>query len=379
MLDFSSIQAGGGVQQALSFLDAIERTSFCHFDLSYLFPGKGELRPRAADFNPARTLVAPAALPRRLLFLRSRAVRFLLRNRVQAVFTLFGPGVPHPPGVASVVGVAYSDIGYPSGPFWDYMPRRRRWRRRLINVGRRRQLRKATCLLAETTLVKTQLSRSLPFALEKIHVIPPAPSRFVADSRADVQAECRSLLLLSGPARHKNLWRLYDVAELAARERLDFRLVLTVRRHRWIRSLPDPGRVDDAVIDRYFDFVGPVPCTEIGPLYESCDILMNLSDLESFTNNYVESWQAGLPLLCSDRDFARHICGGSALYVEPHRPESVLRGIQRLMGSPELRTSLAAEGKKRLAALPSLRERYDEIARIICSEISQRRKGQDNE
>jgi glycosyltransferase involved in cell wall biosynthesis len=376
LLDFSSIRRGGGVQLALNFLNGVERTRVSEFDLCYLLPGDGELHARKEEFGRAYTCIASVPLPQRLVFVRREAQKFMQHNHVRAIFTFFGPGIPHPKEVVSIVNVAFPTICYSDSPFWKHLFVKESLKLRFINSGRRWQIRGATCLLAETELMKSRLARSVPFLIDKIHVIPPSPSLFIQDQERRVYGKCKRFLLLSGLAPHKNLWRLYEVARLAKVAGIECRFVMTVQRDAWLSSLHDRTDIDDAIVDRYFEFVGPVPSAKIGQLYESCDVLMNLSDLESFSSNYMESWKMGLPLICSDRDFSRQICGESALYVEPHQPDTVLRGMQRLVESPELRQSLSAEGKQRLANLPSLTERYDRIAEVIQCEIAKNKRGQ---
>ena len=94
---------------------------------------------------------------------------------------------------------------------------------------------------------------------------------------------------------------------------------------------------------------------------------MNLSELESFSNNYMEAWKAGLAQICSDRDFARHICGGSAFYVEPLNPIEAASQIRHIISQPSELNRLAINGKSLLAALTRPEEYLAKTLEIISS------------
>jgi len=47
LIDMSSIRAGGGVQQAINFIENIEKTSFYEHRLYLLIPSQGALRKLA--------------------------------------------------------------------------------------------------------------------------------------------------------------------------------------------------------------------------------------------------------------------------------------------------------------------------------------------
>jgi len=205
--------------------------------------------------------------------------------------------------------------------------------------------------------MKARVSKVLPFPVERIRVIPPAVSAHVRHLERPDGEPARRFAFVSGIETHKNLWRLYEIARCAvARGFRDFTFHLTVTREAYLQRVV--GRLPDMrIIDRHFSFIGPVAPREIMQVYASADCVVSLSDLESFSNNYMEAWKVGLPLIVSDRDFARAICGTSALYVDPHHTEAVVDGLMRVHSDPVLRRCMVAEGKLRLDELPTLQQR----------------------
>ena len=64
--------------------------------------------------------------------------------------------------------------------------------------------------------------------------------------------------------------------------------------------------------------------------------------VESSTAVFPESFIAKRPLLVSDRDFARGLCGNAALYFNPLDPSDIAKKIQRIIEDTELYDSLVA-------------------------------------
>ena len=255
------------------------------------------------------------------------------------------------------MSVAYPVICYPESTYWLNAGIKERLQVRALNWMRVRRLRQASSIIAETEIMKARVSEVLRFPAERIRVIPPAVSAHVRTLERTNGAPVRRFAFVSGNETHKNLWRLYEIAHCAiARGFRDFTFHLTVTRDAYLKRLIGRQR-DMQIIDQHFSFIGPIAPREIMRVYENADCVVSLSDLESFSNNYMEAWKVGLPLIVSDRDFARSICGESALYVDPHDTQSVVAGLMRVHADPVLRRRMIADGKRRVGELPSLPQR----------------------
>ncbi|NIA07132.1 MAG: glycosyltransferase [Actinobacteria bacterium] len=371
IIDMSAIRRGGGVQLACNFLDRYRTSSFRQFRPVILLPGDGLLADWESPDGLAvvEVLRAPTRAAKRWVFYRTRLQKLIRHHNIKASFTFFGPGLPCPGSVISVVSVAYPIICYPESPFWKYCPRSKAWPTKFRNVFRRNAIRQASVVLAETETMKGRLVQHLRLSPKKVSVLPPVVSSYIPDVEK-VPETCQSILVLSGLAPHKNLWRLYDVAYLANEKGLDIRFLVSVDREAFITAQRNTYPLVLEVINRRFEFVGSVPPRRIGDMYERSDALLNISDLESFSNNYMEAWTASSLLICSDRDFARHICQDSAIYVEPHDAESVVDGIERLLAMTlDEREAMVRAGKRLLHQLPNFTERFDIIADQIIELI----------
>lgn len=115
---------------------------------------------------------------------------------------------------------------------------------------------------------------------------------------------CFIVLVLSGLAFHKNNWRLYDVACILNEQNVDV-AACSFNKDDFISHTKSMlnRKIDSIIVDKYFEFIGTVKPDKINSLYERSNALINISDLESYSNNYMESWKASVLLICSDRDF----------------------------------------------------------------------------
>ena len=107
--------------------------------------------------------------------------------------------------------------------------------------------------------------------------------------------------------------------------------------------------------------IGPVPSQMLSQVYRRADALIFPTLLESFSRTYSEAMYFGLPILTSDRDFARHLCRNAATYFDPLDADSVARAMARVMQDGGLRARLVENGRRLLAQAPT----WDEIARTL--------------
>jgi len=361
LIDFGAIKSGGGAQLAFNFLKQLDEKDIDVSDVCLLLPSEGPLSKEKFGNKYASIIYSPSNYFKRIIFENITLYRFIRKMNIKKIYTFFGSGLPHPVYVQSIVSVAYPIICYPDSPYWKYLALIPKYKKLLINNFRRARLRKASHIIAETEVMKARLSREIPYDIDNISVIPPAPSGFLQDIDYDFSTTRNTYLFLSGTDPHKNIWRLYAVAEELERKGfLDFTFIITVNKDNYMASLNE-SNIDESIIDKHFKFLGTVHPSEIQTVYQQSDFLVLLTDLESFSNNYMESWKAGVPMIVSDRDFARHICQDSAIYVEPHDINDVCEKIISVSGDSDIKRNLVESGKRRLSTLKSTEERFDEI------------------
>lgn len=364
LIDFGAIKTGGGAQLAINFLEylKINRVE----KLFLILPEQGVLSKFEPDFAED-CIFCPTPYIKRKIWEIFKLRDYIIGNSINCCFTFFGSGLPKYKKEKSLVSVAYPIICYPDSEFWDIIPRIYRYRTNIINFFRKNRIRNADMILAETEVMAIRLQRYVGIARHKIRVIAPAPTAYVTERpfRDIINRDSPVFLFLSGLDFHKNLWRLPKIAGFLSCQGLDnFVFKISVTKDNYLSKYRFD--LDDRIIiDKYFDFIGQLHPSSINAIYSQSDFMVNISYLESFSNNYMEAWKSSLPIISLDTDFSRHICGDSALYIQFDKLEEGARKIVELVDSDSRRKMMICEGKKRLLRLPTLPQRVESILSIL--------------
>jgi glycosyltransferase involved in cell wall biosynthesis len=165
------------------------------------------------------------------------------------------------------------------------------------------------------------------------------------------------LLYLSAYYAHKNLEIIPHVAAALSRRVHDrhFEFVLTLPEEdaSKIRGLAREIGVEESIVN-----MGHVLISDAVSVYQSCHICFMPSLLESFSANYPEAMATGRPLVATDLDFARAICGDAAVFFEPRSAEAAADAILDLLGNEALWCEKIENGRRALADLPTPADRF---------------------
>ncbi|MCO5279269.1 MAG: glycosyltransferase [Saprospiraceae bacterium] len=365
LIDFSALKSGGGCQLALNFIDCISNLNDIEFEkYILLLPRTGPLNKLYLKYPKFKYLLSPSDnIFRRIIFEKCKLNRLYKKNSIGKIFTFFGAGLPHPSNIVSIVVVAYPIICYNDSPFWSYLSFYSKFKLKFKNYIRLKRLSKANKILVETPIMKVRISKVLNKDLEEVQFLKPAPSDFVIKNDKEYYNYIKEFkfIVLSGTSPHKNLWRIPELAIELNKLCINFKFVISVSEKDFLKSLKNRYLGLYLNIKDKFSFVGSIHPSEINSFYEGGDFLVSLSDLESFSNNYMEAWKASVPLIVSDRDFSRTICKDSALYIEPHSPVKSALDIYNYISDIELINRRILIGRKLLEDLPDTKERVNFI------------------
>jgi glycosyltransferase involved in cell wall biosynthesis len=239
--------------------------------------------------------------------------------------------------------------------------------RLIVGYGRRfcRTTLPKVHVIAQTETMRRRLMEYQPDP-ERVSVIPNAafflpdgPEGAAGRTSERDEREPFTFVYVTRYYAHKNLEIFLEalpaLARMAARR---FRLWITIAadQHPGARKFLEklgksPAR--ELVVN-----LGPVPSAKLTEIYGAADALVMPTLLESYSRTYMEAMHFGLPIVTSDRDFARERCGEAAVYCDPLDADSVARAMARLMEDAELPARLAEKGRWMLAEAPG----WEEIA-----------------
>ena len=152
------------------------------------------------------------------------------------------------------------------------------------------------------------------------------------------------ILYVGSLSRRKNIVRMLKAACRLARNRgFSFIFVGDVSKSLTTSVTQIPEDVASKIT-----FVGPVDdSSRLASYYRNAKCFMFASSYESSGLPPIEAMACGCPVLASDIPALRERCGDAALFCDPHDVESIIHGLERLMGDETLRSQLEALGYQR--------------------------------
>jgi len=166
---------------------------------------------------------------------------------------------------------------------------------------------------------------------------------------------------------HKNLEGIVEMFQRFPHELKDTVVFLTIspEQHPGARRLL--RTIERFGLSQQIVNVGPIEQKRIPAYFKNCHALLFPTLMESFSATYLEAMAFDLPVLTSDLDFAREICGSAALYFDPWSGESIVEAIARIRGNAELRQSLLEAGRARLRDTHS--RSWEDIAGAVVADL----------
>lgn len=290
-------------------------------------------------------------------------------TRPDAVFTIFGPSyvkfkAPEFSGFANPFAL-FSGFGH-----YHNHPLHRTVLSLFKKYLRAPFLRRPSEYWVETAVAKEALARLTGKSLCQIHVVPNCVNPLLSENlKTAPRIPDGSILCLAAAYWHKNHRILPKVAALLEADGSlppGWRFVVTLDPESEVWREAERSAAKLGVAKRIQN-VGVVSIEECAKLYSTASLLIHPSLLEVFSATYLEAMLANVPLLVSDRPFAREICGDAALYFDPLSPASAAVQIRKIFSDGDLRRNLTNAGAKRHELYPSADEKNAMLAELVLN------------
>lgn len=155
----------------------------------------------------------------------------------------------------------------------------------------------------------------------------------------------RYLLFVGSPTPNKNLLRAIEAIAMMGPDAPRFAIVGAAASSVFHAGGRQPGS-SPQISDRIL-FTGRLSDEEIVALYANAGALLFPSLYEGFGIPPLEAMLLGCPVLASDIEPTREVCGDAAIYFDPMNPADMVRAIRELMESPERRAEMVSKGHVR--------------------------------
>lgn len=288
-------------------------------------------------------------------------------EKIDAVLTVFGPSV-WSPRCPHVSGFARPYVVLEDNPFFERMKLDELTRAMLNNYILRRYFDKSSNVyFTESPFISKKLKEMFP--KKQIYTVSNCYHQVFDHPEKQKEKTLPpfngvTLLTVSAYYPHKNLGIIKDVsAELQKRyPEFKYRFVLTLEKQN-IPELKD-------CLDEHIHFIGKVDIAEVPSLYQQCDICFMPSLQECFSATYPEAMRSQKPIITTDLDFARCLCGNAASYYSPLSANDAAKKIMELVNSPEQKKQLVEHGKHQLLCFDSHETRLHKLIKILENEVN---------
>lgn len=367
IINTTNLQSGGALQVALSLLEEWNVVSMSHEFHVFLSPQMLPLIDKdnfGGNFifypfgqNPTSTIFSTFTFYKKLRKLEDDI-------KPNAVFTIFGPALWTPKN-PHLLGFANGYYLFDDSAFIQ--------KRVLSNIFRRikyyirksilfRQLKKEGSIYwVETKDAQQKLAKTINKPEDKIEIVGNTFGQSFKNAswQKDTTNKPFTLLYLSAYYEHKNFKIIPQVISILAERNIDCTFLLT---------LPESifqAHFEKTTHRNYLKNAGPVSPKESYKLYAETEAVFMPSLLETFSANYPEAMKMQLPILCSDFNFSRNICGDAALYFDAENPMDIADKIGEIIANQPLQQQLIESGNIQLSKMETPESRAQKLIHIL--------------
>jgi glycosyltransferase involved in cell wall biosynthesis len=246
----------------------------------------------------------------------------------------------------------------------------------LTDAIKRALLRQADYFIVETGTVRNLLSEKLDIPHERITIVPNGLNPLLAAYAPTPAPKIGPFVILVPAAYypHKNLEIVPEVAKALSSMTpgmpFEFRLTLNPASKQWQFIADKAARLD---VDDHVRTVGILDMDALSLAYRAANAVFLPTMREASTAVYPESFHFERPIVTSDMEFARELCGDAAVFCNPRNAWALANGLKKIMCDPDYGAQLVKAGTRRLIdAYPVSEERFKRqmavLERATCKE-----------
>lgn len=367
LINASTVRTGGGLTILENFLTRLNSRTVYNtaFKIIVLLPSIDH--DVAMKYPRLEIVTLPTFLSSSLAsFAVTFSLPWWIKHRNIKTILNFGD-LPIPSQAKQAMIIDWPYALYPDSPAWKKLSLSAYLMRKFKLILFRLMLRYVDVFLPQTRSAKHLLDKL--YNIEEAIVIPNAVATD-AEYKAKILPPLRSgeklhLYYLTYYYPHKNIENLIYAVDII-KDEFDFDLVLTLdpklKGTRQILKI-----IESKGLQSHVSNLGPIPYAKLKQFYCTVDVLVMPSLLESFSSSYIEAFKYNKPIVTSDLDFARSVCGNAALYVDPQDPAKIACGLREILSSHKLRQDLVQKGKERLLNMPDWDDVFEEYMAVIHS------------
>jgi glycosyltransferase involved in cell wall biosynthesis len=365
LVNLIPIKIGGGQQVADNFVTQVLKDQ--DIDPYFLVTENSFIHRKLEQKRVLKLFIVGVSLSKRFFFQQFLLKKIIEDNNIDLIYTLFGPGL-HSSKVKSVTGCAYSNLFFPEIDFWKEYSRFERLKYKIIDYYRLKTTLKSHSIIFENNAMRKRAISLFNYPEKRTKLILPSISEYpeepcseeLSSRLENINSKNFNILLLSGWAKNKNIHMIPNILnKLYLEEKKDVTFLITVSPNH-PESVALRKRAVELGVEKGIIFFGSVLPTEVPFLYKNTSASILLSKLESFSNTIIESWYFKKPLIISDEEWSREICGSACVYVNRENAVDIAQKILLIKDNKTARVELEKRSVIKLEKYPSPQQKIVE-------------------
>lgn len=351
LIDCSLLTIGGGVQVALSLLLNIAKDK--QFQSVVIVTHQIDQQLTDSIKNLFYAYYVLDSVP---MYQKYKQAHFFSKLEEKytpdLVFTVFGPSMWRPKAPC-LQGFALGLMFYPEvQDILNYSLLKKIKIKIMYFIKRNLFLKNSDYYVVETSVVKNNLKNLLNLDSNHIFVIensynPYFEEYFNRKISVKISKDEFNFLVPSSYYPHKNLEILANVVDLLYIKNFKNIYFNFMIEDKYFEALTR------LVVNKNAQYMlknfGPIASSNLPKCYADCDAVILPTLAESSTSAYPESFISKKPLLTSDRDFSRGLCGEAALFFDPLDAEDIVNKVITIYQDEKLRVTIAEKGIDQLS------------------------------
>lgn len=360
---------GGGLTVATNFVSAIVNNPDSFGKMEFLFVIVKNSSLKKLLIESGHKFIEVSSNPVIRIVTEVFYLSFILYfNNIDVIYNYFHYGfyITHK---KQIVGTADSNIYYPEIRFWNNLSTLSLFKKRLIDNYRIFGVKNASGVIFENPSLE-QRGKKL-YGLKKTIYIKPAVECFESNSQENnISKNLYTGLFLCSWQENKNYKIIPQILNIAILSSFPLKIIFTAPIDDSVECRDFQRQIRNLKLEDNIIMTGTISKANLQNLYSQIDFIFLLSNLESFSNNIIESWLYKRLLIVSDLEWARSICGNGALYVDRNNPNDIVHKLRMLMSDAEGVKKVLEEGSKNLKGYNTALEKAKREVSFIHKVIS---------
>lgn len=365
LIDNSNLNVGGGIQVATSFLRDLKmldsENQLNDFSAVYVIQSANSSKQIEKDTFGEKFKFYDLHIDSEKSILKRRKLVENIESEVkpEVIFTVFGPSY-HRSNVPKIVGFAIPHLIYTDSPYFhslSFVDKLKTYFTYKI---------KNYCFLKNSDILifESEKANQIYSSRNKIKSYTVNNTLNSVFENKDVWKDISikksnfDILCLSANYPHKNLKVIPQIIDYLQNSNENFNFKFH------ISGLKENFDFSDTH-NEYINYLGHVSLEMLPSLYSQMNCLFMPTLLEVFSTTYLEAMFMKIPIVSSDMEFARDICGNAALFSEPTNAEEYAENILNLYKNTSLREKLIRNGEVNLTRFGNSLQRTKQYIEII--------------